>query len=125
MNELNDKIRLALSEKSSTGPIESGREESIRDMVVHSFRGQSRWLTILAWVKIKVSILLASVAVFQFFRVDATRELIAYASLFVVACTVGALWWMWYYLVVQRNVQAREIKRLELRIARLASQTPG
>jgi hypothetical protein len=39
---------------------------------------------------------------------------------------VGCMqWWIWYWLLVQRNAQTREIKRLELQVAKLASVLPG
>ena len=87
--------------------------------------GQARWLTLFAGMKITGTIVIAALAAILYFQADSPKALIALASVFVVSMTGCVMSWMWYWLLVQRNSQTREIKRLELQIARLASRLAG
>ncbi|CAN5531655.1 hypothetical protein BH09PLA1_BH09PLA1_32110 [soil metagenome] len=97
----------------------SEREESVMDMVTHSFRGKSRWLSIISWVKMIFFILAAAACAIQFFRTDSTKALIGWASLFVVFSLGMSILFVLYWLELNRNAVTRELKRLELRIAEL------
>jgi hypothetical protein len=105
-------------------PLDADREESISEMIAQSFRGQTRWLALLAGVKIAGTLAIAVLAAVFFFLTESAKAHLALASVFVVALIGCMLWWMWYWLLVQRNAQAREIKRLELQVAKLASAQP-
>ena len=122
MNPNDEEIRRAFEREAETGAIDAAREESLQEMIAHSFRGQARWLTLFAGMKITGTVLIATLSALLYFRADSPKSLIALASIFIVSMTGCVMWWMWYWLLVQRNSQTREIKRLELQIARLASR---
>ena len=56
----------------------------------------------------------------QFFRVDSTREMIAWAIGFMFGQLATAMLKMWYFMELNKNSLTREIKRVELQIARLS-----
>ena len=98
------------------------REESVMEMVTHSFRGKARWLTIISTVKMFFFVIAAALSVVQFFRTDSTRAMIAWASLFIVFALGTSIMFVLYWLELNRNAVTRELKRLELRIAELGSR---
>lgn len=124
MEQIDEELRRAFQGEGESQVIDADREESIGAMIAESFRGQTRWLTLLAGVKITGTLAIATLSALLFFTAESTKAHIALASVFVASLTGCMLWWMWYWLLVQRNSQVREIKRLELQIAKLASTLP-
>ena len=105
-HEQND-LRRALAE----------REESVMEMVGHSFHGRARWLTVISWIKMIAFVIAAAFAAVQFFRADAVRSQIAWASMFVVFAMGTGIMFVLYWLELNRNAITRELKRLQLQIA--------
>lgn len=66
-------------------------------------------------------VIAAAVAAMKFFRTDSTRAMIAWASLFVVFALGTSILLVLYWLKLNRNAIARELKRLELRIAKMSA----
>ncbi len=124
MNELDDTIRSALKSQAQHGTIDSDRELPLRTQIAETFRGRFRWLAWLAVFYRIVILILAVIAAIQFFRVDTVRELIAYATLFLISIVATAFIKLWYWMLLIKNSVIREIKRLELQIAEL-TQDPG
>ncbi len=119
MNELDDTIRSALKSQAQHGAIDPDREPPMRTQIAETFRGRFRWLAWLATFYRIVILILAVIAAIQFFRVDETRELIAYATLFLICIVASAFIKLWYWMLLIKNSVIREIKRLELQIAKL------
>ncbi len=122
MEHVEEELRRVFEGDGERGPMDTEREESIADMIARSFRGQTRWLTLFAGVKIVGTLAVATLAAVLFLTAETTKAQIAYASLFVASLVGCMLWWMWYWLLVQRNAQTREIKRLELQVAKLVQR---
>src|SRR4051812_5212396 len=97
------------------------RDESVIEMVTKSFQGRSRWLTVITWIKMGCFVIAAAVAAVQFFRADSTRAMIAWASLFIVFALGNSILFVLYWLELNRNSVTRELKRLELRIAKMSA----
>ncbi len=119
MNELDDTIRSALKSQAQHGAIDPDREPPMRTQIAETFRGRFRWLAWLAVFYRIVFLIFAVIAAIQFFRVDGTRELIAYATLFLISIVATAFIKLWYWMLLIKNSVIREIKRLELQIAEL------
>ncbi len=120
MNELDDTIRNALKSQAQHGPIDPDREPPMRSQIAETFRGRFRWLAWLAVFYRIVFLMIAVIAAIQFFRVDGTRELIAYATLFLISIMATAFIKLWYWMLLIKNSMIREIKRLELQVAKLS-----
>jgi hypothetical protein len=106
----NPNLRQALNE----------RDESIMEMVTHTFRGRARWLMIVWFIKSLSFVAIAAISAVQFFRGDSTRWMIAWASLFIVFALGTSIMFVLYWLELNRNAVTRELKRLELQIAELS-----
>lgn len=63
----------------------------------------------------------ASAAV-AFFRARDMRDWIMYAGVFLFAAMAVAMLKLWYLMELNRNTHTREIKRVELQLARFAEK---
>jgi hypothetical protein len=116
MSDVDDKIRQALeAEAANEGDGEGGYFEMIAD----TFRGNLRWLAILVWIEMIAFGGAAVVFAVLFFCVDAVREWILYANLCLGTAMVLSLLKLGYWLRINRNSLAREVKRLEIEVRSL------
>lgn len=122
MNDLDDKIRAALRD-SGVDPPDDDRAETLREQIYESFRGRTRWMTIMVWIESLIFFAMAIYAAVRFFEVESTRDLILYATLFLICMGIQIAMKIWYWMLLNKNAVTREIKRLELQIAMLARTT--
>ncbi len=122
MSEPDDKIREALSAQDAEILDEYRDEPSMVAMVFEVFRGRHRWLVICMNLVSVAMLVLAIVAAVQFFKVETTREMIAWAVGFLFCISAMSMLKLWFWLEMQKNSITREVKRLELQIARLAGR---
>lgn len=122
MSNLDDKIKQALSEQDSELLEEFSSEQSIFEIIGDTFRGRQRWLVVLMYIYSVVFFGLAIFTAVKFFQVESTRELIAWAVGFLFCTMAVTMLKMWYFMEMNKNAITREVKRLELQIARLASR---
>ena len=124
MNDLDNKIREALSAQDAELFEEFGGEQGLMEMIVDTFRGQRRWMVVLGVIYSIVFFVLAIITAVLFFKTDpeSTRDLIMWAMGFMFCNFAVAMLKMWYFMEMNRNAVTREVKRLELQIARLAKR---
>lgn len=118
MNDIDELIRKTLSEEDARW-YDEWDEQSLTEKVVDSFRGKSRWLVIIVYFSILLFFVLMLLAAVQFFRAEDTRTMIAYATGFLFANLAVAMLKTWYWMELNKNAVTREVKRLELQLARL------
>ena len=119
MSDVDKDIRNGFTGADDAGEYDLGKEETFGQMLAESFRGKMRWMVVLVWFYGLAFTAVAVFAAIQFFRVDATRDLILYATVFLTGVLFIALIKIWYWMLMNRNSVKREVKRLELQIARL------
>jgi len=122
MNELDRKIQEALRNEDAELFNELGDEPTILEMVMETFRGKHKWLTFLGIIGTLVFMVLFVLAAIRFFQAEETRELILWAAGCIICLSAVSMMKVWYWMELNKNVVTREIKRLELQIARLASR---
>jgi uncharacterized membrane protein YciS (DUF1049 family) len=122
MNDIDKSIRAALAAEDRELFEEYGGEQSLWEMVADTFRGRQRWLKIGMTFNILAFTILAVVVAFQFFGAETTRAMILWATLFLFCCLGAMMMKLWWWQQMDRNALTREIKRLELQIARLAAR---
>lgn len=125
MKELDKKIAEALRTEDAELFADMDEEPGVIEMLVETFRGKRRWLNLLGAVWTLIFLGLGVAAAVAFFRADATRELVLWASTCILCVSAVAMLKVWYWMEMQRIAVVREIKRVELQIARLASRLPG
>lgn len=123
MNTFDDDIRSAMHNTDDPASLQSAGDEGMIQQIAASFHGRMRrwilitWLATLFWVGVAVW------AAVSFFRAHDTRDCIMYAAIFLFAGMATAMLKMWYLMEMNRNTHTREIKRVELQLARLAERT--
>ena len=121
MGEINDKMRQALSHNGDLD-YDPTREETLFGMIAESFKGKMRWMVLLVWVYGLVFTALAVFAAVSFFLADSVKMWIFYAALFLMTCNFIVVVKLWYWMLLNKNSVTREIKRLELQIAKLTQR---
>ncbi len=122
MSELDDRIRQALRDEDAELLAEFGEEPSIFEMLMETLRGRHRWLTVFGVFWGIVFTVLAVFCAVAFFQAEATREMLMWAAACVICVSAVSMVKVWYWMELNKNAVTREIKRLELQIARLAAR---
>lgn len=126
MNTFDDDIRSAMQTGARGGSEDeslrsAGDEGMIRQMIA-TFRGRMRTWVLLTWAATFFWVGVAVWAAIAFFRAQGTRDWIMYASIFLFAGMAVGMLKMWNWMEMNRNTHTREIKRVEMQLARLAEK---
>ena len=119
MKDIDKTIRAALQAEDRELFEEFGGEQSLLEMIAESFRGRQRWIMIGMHLNMLILAALAVISAIEFFRVESIR---AWAAGFIVGCLGTWTVKLWWWTRTDKNSLIREIKRLELQIARLAAR---
>ena len=122
MNELDKKIQEALRAEDAELFKDYAEEPSVFEMLMETCRGRHRWLNILGAFWTLVFLVLGIVAAVKFFSAEGTRDIVMWAAACIVCVSAVSMLKIWYFLEMNKNAVTREIKRLELQIARLAAR---
>ncbi len=122
MNELDRKIREALRKEDAELYKDFDEEPSVFEMLVETCRGRRRWLNVLGAFWTLVFLVLGILSAVRFFGAETTRDIVMWAAACILCMSAVSMLKVWYFLEMNRNALTREIKRLELQIARLAGR---
>ncbi len=122
MNDLDKKIRDALRKEDADLFDDVGVEPSIFEMILDTFRGKHWWLSVITVVWSLIFSGLGVVSAVKAVRTEDPREMTLWALAFVFCVLAVSMLKMWFFMEMNKNSITREIKRLELQIARLASR---
>ena len=125
MKDLDKKIQEALRNEDAELFDEFSAEPSIFEMLIETFRGRHRWLSVMGVFWTIVCLVLGVLAAIRFFNAAATRDMLLWAAACVVCMSGVSMMKVWYWMELNKNAVTREIKRLELQIARLAGRIKG
>lgn len=99
---------------------DESREGSIRSMVSEFYSRRMFWTALYIWVIAMAFLIGAVFSAVKFLDAAVTRDQILYATLFLTFTYLLGLMKIFSWQMVHRNSIAREIKRLEIRLAELA-----
>lgn len=122
MKELDDKIREALRAEDAEAFDDWGGEPSMFTLVMDTFRGRHKWLVMMTVFWSLVFLVLAIVSAVKFFNAEDSRNLMLWAVAFLCCMSCVSMMKVWFWMELNKNALMREIKRLELQIARLAGR---
>ncbi len=125
MKDLDKKIQEALRSEDAELFDEFSAEPSIFEMLMETFRGRHRWLVFLTIFWTVVFMVLGVLSVIRFFRAEDTRDMLMWAAASAFFLSGVSMMKVWYWMELNKNAVTREIKRLELQIARLAGRIKG
>ena len=122
MNELDKKIREALQAEDAELLADFDAEPSVFEMLLETFQGKHRWLVFLTTFWMLVFLVLGVLSVIQFFKADELRDVVMWAAASAFFLSGVTMMKVWYWMELNKNAITREIKRLELQVARLAGR---
>jgi multisubunit Na+/H+ antiporter MnhG subunit len=100
---------------------DEAREDTIRSMLSEFYSRKMAATAAFIWAIGVIFLALAVYSAVAFFRTDQTKYQILYATIFITCFYTVGLMKIFAWQMLHRNSIKREIKRLELRIAELAS----
>jgi hypothetical protein len=121
MNEMDRKIRAALppGEAELLGPLD---EPSLWEQEKEMFRGNLGWASMLVVIAGVASLVFLVVSAVFFFRAEGVREMLAWAGGFGLGLIAVSFCRLWFWLIMHKNAVVREVKRVELLVARLSGR---
>jgi phosphatidylserine synthase len=122
MNDLDKLIKDALQEEDSEVLRALESQPSVLEMVGETFRGRYRWLAGLAIAWSVVFMGMGIYAGVRFFAAEQLRDIVLWAGACALSLAAVSMIKIWYWMELNKNALTREIKRLELQVARLASR---
>jgi hypothetical protein len=122
MNTFDDDIRGAMQPEPEDASLRSAGDEGMIQQVTATFRGRMRRWILITWAATLFWVGVAVWAAIAFFRAQDTRDWIMYGGIFLFAGMATAMLKMWYLMEMNRNTHTREIKRVEMQLARLAEK---
>ncbi|MDZ4728620.1 MAG: DUF6768 family protein [Xanthomonadales bacterium] len=119
MSKIDELIDSALEKEDRDLFAQLDGDMNLIDMAASVFQGKLRWLSIMMSVWILVLTLLGIYCAWQFFAAELTRELLIWAVGFGFCLMAIMVLKLWFWLEIQKNAVLREVKRVELQVARL------
>ena len=121
MNEFDDKIRAALRAED-TDIFKNADEPSMFEQAMTTLRGQQRLVNAYAIVVMLAVMALAVWSAIEFFQATELQNALGWATGFLLCGMAGGLMKVWFWMQMDKYVILREVKRLELQVARLSSR---
>ena len=126
MTELDDKIRQALAETGiDASEFGDESEDSLRSLIADAYQGKLRWMWVLMTFWQLVFFVVFVYAAIQFFTMSSADEPIFWVAIFLMSGIGVSMMKMMHWMLMNRNRLLREIKRLELEVARLGKKLGG
>ena len=123
MTELDDKIRQALNETGiDTSELGSEQDDSLKMMISDAYQGRLRWMFVLAtfWQLLFTAIFFWSG--YRLFTMVGSDEPIFWATIFLMSGVGVSMLKLMQWMLINRNRILREVKRLELEVARFGKK---
>lgn len=99
-------------------------ERSMFGDIADTFRGKRRWLVIMVWFWAFIAAVLMFTGAVMFFKAESESDKLAWGLGCIFGMLANGLLKTWYWMEMNRASVMREIKRVELQIARLAERLP-
>ncbi len=125
MKNIDAKIKRALEATDTDLADEFDGDQSMMEMVFDTFSGTQKWLSFLAILAGFVFMAGSVFGIIQLFKAQETREHILWALGVVFCFSAISMMKIWFWMQMNRNSILREIKRVELQVARLAGKLQG
>jgi hypothetical protein len=120
-NDPDRMIRRALAEEEAELPW-SVKDPSMTSLLTETFRGRNRFLAMGGVVANIVLLGVALLSVTRFLGTGDVREMLLWGSAALLCVVLILAVKIWYWLEMARLSLTRDIKRLELRVSRLAEK---
>ena len=122
MTSIDEAIRRALSDEDAKLLERFGADLPLADQVQDSFRGHLGWLNALSWL---VGLALFAVGLYcgwRFLAAADTADTLRWGMGVLLSAMGLMLIKIFAWMEIEKNAVVREVKRLELQVARLAAR---
>lgn len=125
MTHIDDAIRRALSAEDAKALDAFAGDQNLFQQVFATFSGPFRWLNLAGWIAGFGVFAGGALAGLRFVQATDLRQMLLWGALVGLATGGLVMIKVWFWMELHRNATMREIKRLELQVARLAARLPG
>ncbi len=122
MNELDEKIRQALADTGIDTDGFDNEDDSLRSLIADAYQGKLRWIWVLGTFWQLVFFAIFVYAGIRFFGMSGTEDPLFWATIFLMSGMGVSMMKLMHWMLINRNRILREIKRLELEVARLGKR---
>jgi len=122
MKDIDDAITKAMDQEAERAVHELARRETLFGQVREMSTGTSPQIVIVGYLFILAFLGLAVWTAISFFSTPDLAAKLAWGLGFIVCFMAVQMLKIWFWMLVMRNKVLREIKRLELQIARLGEE---
>ena len=117
---IDDEIREAMSAEDARLLEEFDDEPSLLELTIKSMTSRFRLVNVVGAVVMLVFVILGTFSIWQFYQATEMKPLIGWSLAVMFCATTVAMMKIWYWILINQYDSTREIKRLELQVARLA-----
>ncbi len=117
-----NEIRQALSGDDVVAYDEFASEQSLLEQAFELLKGRNRWLNIWVMVITFSFLLLTFFCVWRFYNATEIKDLIGWSIGIGISFGTISMLKLWAWMEMEKNSTVREIKRLELQVARLSKR---
>ena len=121
-DQIDKMIREALSQEEAEIFERVFDEPSVFELLTANFRGKRRYLAVLGIVIGVVFTALGVFSLLEFLAADEVPSMLRWGALLFFSLMSVMAMKVWHWMEMQRHALTREIKRLELQVANLASE---
>lgn len=122
MDELDQKIMATLAADEAAEFERTGGEQSLPEMVFGTFRGRHRWMMMMAWAYTAVFFGIGVWFAIEFFQAGDVRHTLMWGFGAMFCMMAVSFLKLWMLQEMQKNAIIREVKRVELQVARLSAK---
>lgn len=121
-NSIDDKIRQALAEEDAEVYAQFVEEPSLLAQGLELLHTRNRWFNAMIVLVSAAFMGISIYSLWRFASAEETKALITWAMSFGFCMAVVSMLKLWAWMEIEKNSTVREIKRLELQVARLTQR---
>jgi len=124
MNGIDERIREALDAEDAVLYDELG-EPSLLGRALEVMSGRMKWINLLVWFIGTLFFIAGILSLLLFFDAQETKEMLVWGGGFMFCMMAVMMMKLWFWIEMQKNSVLREVKRVELQIARMSEKLDG
>ncbi|TWU08755.1 hypothetical protein CA54_39920 [Symmachiella macrocystis] len=121
-HDIDDKIKQALAAEDADLYAQFAQEPSLLEQGLELLQSRNRWVTALVMISTMIFLVLGFYSLWRFFGAQEMKALMSWALGFGFCMAAVSMMKIWAWMEIQKNNTVREIKRLELQVARLTQR---
>ena len=121
-HEIDDKIKQALAAEDAELYTQFALEPSLLEQGLELLQSRNRWMNALMLIVMPIFLAIGIYSLWRFFAAQEIKELVGWAIGFASCMAAVSMMKIWAWMQMEKNNTVREIKRLELQVARLTQR---